>query len=179
VRAIGPSRGTRILSLAKRAKRASVFPYAMTLLSRTRPALAAVLLSAISGCGRAAPPTERWPLLPVSKSASRAAPPRTSEECKSCDGIWGRGMSQVEFCNCRTHDAGKRCRDGAECEGMCIAADQPERDLAEAGPPPRGFFLGRCSELVTQFGCIRLIDRGAAARGAQPLNKPPPVVCVD
>jgi hypothetical protein len=153
--------------------------------SRSRLALslamgAALLFATFAGCREtSAPPTGGPKVVPTSTAASRATPPHTAEECKACDGIWGRGIAQVDFCNCRTHDRGKRCRDGEECEGMCIAADEPERDLVEAGPPLRGFFVGRCSELVTQFGCTRLIARGAAARGPQPLDSPPAVVCVD
>ena len=89
------------------------------------------------------------------------------------------GISQTESCDCRTHDGGKRCRDGAECEGMCIAAEEPEREVTNAGPPARGFFVGRCSTLVTVYGCNRMIDRGAVARGPVLLADPPPQLCVD
>jgi hypothetical protein len=108
------------------------------------------------------------------------APALTPEACRACRGIWDvHGISQEKSCDCRTHDGGKRCRDGAECEGMCVAADEPETEVVAAGPPPRGFFVGRCSDLVTVFGCIRLIDRGAVARGPGSLADPPPQLCVD
>jgi hypothetical protein len=140
-----------------------------------------------SGVSRAEPP-----FAPVSQPASLPmTPPRNAEECKACNGIWGvNGISQVahaadgamslvESCNCRTHDGGKRCRDGADCEGMCVAADAPEREIVDKGPPARGFFVGRCSDMVAQFGCILLIGRGVTARGPQPLDVPPARVCVD
>jgi hypothetical protein len=63
---------------------------------------------------------------------------------------------------------------------MCIArADNPETEVLQAGPPARGFFVGRCSELVTVFGCNRVIERGAGAGGPMPLGEPPPTICVD
>ena len=115
--------------------------------------------------------------------ASAAAPPapRTPEDCRACRGDWGvHGLAGVASCNCRTTDGGKRCTDGADCQGMCIASqDQPERDVTEAGPPPRGFFVGRCSELMTVFGCNRLIPRGARAHGPVPLSEEPMMMCVD
>ena len=47
------------------------------------------------------------------------------------------------------------------------------------GPPARGFFVGRCSELVTVFGCNRVIERGASAHGPVLLAEPPQTLCVD
>src|SRR5207342_1925941 len=105
-------------------------------------------------------------------------PPPTPEACRACRGDWGvHGLADKETCNCRTTDGGKRCRDGGECQGMCIAAETPEREVTALGPPPRGFFAGRCSELVTVFGCNRIIDRGALARGPVPLAEPPMMIC--
>ncbi len=109
-----------------------------------------------------------------------AAPPQTADGCRACNGVWGiHGLAQTESCVCRTTDGGKRCRDGADCQGMCIAAEQPEREIVQTGPPPRGFFVGRCSDLVTVFGCNRIIERGAAASGPVPLGEPPGALCVD
>ena len=63
---------------------------------------------------------------------------------------------------------------------MCIArADNPETEVLQAGPPARGFFVGRCSELVTVFGCNRIIERGASAHGPVLLAEPPQKLCVD
>jgi hypothetical protein len=120
----------------------------------------------------------------AAKSAAAAAPvspPETAEACKACRGDWGvHGLADKPSCNCRTTDAGKKCRDGSECQGMCITGnDQPEHEQVEAGPPARGFFIGRCSELVTVHGCNRIIDRGARARGPVPLAEPPQMICVD
>jgi hypothetical protein len=110
-----------------------------------------------------------------------ATPPATPEGCRACRGLWAvHGLDDKPSCNCRTADAGKRCRDGRDCQGMCIvSADKPEVELLQAGPPARGFFVGHCSALVTVFGCNRLLERGASAAGPGPVAEPPPTICVD
>jgi hypothetical protein len=93
--------------------------------------------------------------------------------------VWGtHGISDTASCNCRTSDAGKRCRDGLECEGQCTAAETPERDVTQAGSPPRGFWVGKCSEFVAVFGCYRPIGDGAGARAVE-LEEPPQTICAD
>jgi len=112
--------------------------------------------------------------------AAPAAPPTSADACKACNGLWGRhGLADTESCNCRTTDAGKRCKDGADCQGVCVAAEEPEREVVVAGPPARGYFVGKCSETVTVFGCFKPIDKGAASHGPVPLTDPPPSLCVD
>jgi hypothetical protein len=137
-----------------------------------------VLLAAAAAwaCARSA----TTPVAAASTAAPKS-PPATAKECRACRGDWGvHGLAGVPSCNCRTTDPGKRCTDGNECQGMCVAApDEPEREVVEAGPPARGFFVGRCSELVTVYGCNRLIERGARARGPVPLVEPPTMLCVD
>ena len=120
-----------------------------------------------------------------SASPTPAPPPATApvtpEACKACRGLWAvHGLDDKPSCNCRTTDAGKRCRDGVDCQGMCIvSAEKPEMEVQQTGPPPRGFFVGRCSELVTVFGCNRVLARGATAAGPVPLGEPPQTLCVD
>jgi hypothetical protein len=116
----------------------------------------------------------------VAAPAPPVSRPTTEEGCKACNGLWGaHGVSQTPSCNCRTTDGGRRCRDGAECQGLCLAAEEPEREIVEAGPPARGHFIGRCSETRAVFGCYRSIDRGAADRGPVPLTDPPAQLCAD
>jgi len=107
--------------------------------------------------------------------------PRTEEEeCRACNGIWGKhGLRQIPFCNCGTKDADKRCRDGLECEGQCVADDEPEREIVQAGPPPLGYFVGKCSAVAKVFGCRRIIQRGAAASPPHDLSKPLQKMCSD
>jgi hypothetical protein len=104
---------------------------------------------------------------------------QNEQDCKACGGVWApHGISTKPSCNCATSDGGKRCKDGAECEGVCVAAGEPEREVVDPGPPPRGFFVGRCSKTVAIFGCYRPIERGASATHAD-LTTPPQTICAD
>jgi hypothetical protein len=106
--------------------------------------------------------------------------PQSEAECRACNGDWGvHGISQIPSCNCRTTDGGKTCRDGADCQGLCIADENPQREVSDAGPPPRGFFLGQCSPYKTMYGCFRLLERGAAERGPVDLAELPQMMCID
>jgi hypothetical protein len=63
---------------------------------------------------------------------------------------------------------------------VCIASkDAPQSEVLTRGPPARGFFVGRCSEFATVFGCNRILERGTKARGPVPLDQPPQTICVD
>ena len=63
---------------------------------------------------------------------------------------------------------------------MCIVSkEDPQTEVTMPGPAARGFFVGRCSELVTVFGCNRIIERGASAHGPVLLAEPPQTLCVD
>jgi hypothetical protein len=130
------------------------------------------------------PPSSALPAPPPpaasAPAASRAKPPPQAEkDCKACNGDWGiHGLAQTPSCNCRTRDGGKRCRDGTECQGLCIGADAPERQVVEKGPPARGFFVGRCSKFETVYGCYRPIDDGASARPVD-LTELPNMICAD
>lgn len=133
------------------------------------------LVAAAAGCAASASvgSAVAAPTPPVSR-------PTTEEGCKACNGLWGvHGISPTPSCNCRTTDGGRRCRDGAECQGLCLVAEEPEREVVEAGPPARGHFVGRCSETVAVFGCTRSLERGAASRGPVALAEPPAQLCAD
>lgn len=141
------------------------------------------LAGAVAGCTASASvrsaPAAATPAT-AAVPAPAVSPPTTEESCRACNGLWGvHGISATPSCNCRTSDGGRRCRDGAECQGLCIVADEPEREIVEAGPPARGHFLGRCSETVAVFGCTRSIERGAAAKGPVPLTEAPAQLCAD
>jgi hypothetical protein len=111
-------------------------------------------------------------------AAGPARPPQTEGECRACKGEWGvHGMRQVESCLCRTHDAGKSCKDGTDCEGECIA-EEGKTEVTLPGPPPRGFFLGRCSEFDHLFGCHKLLMDGARSKPAR-LDEPLTEMCID
>ena len=88
-------------------------------------------------------------------------------------------MSPKESCNCRTSDGGKRCRDGNECEGQCVAEENPEFEVTEKGPPALGYVMGRCSDTKLVFGCRRFIRDGASSEPPRDLSKLPPKLCMD
>ena len=105
--------------------------------------------------------------------------PVTQDGCRACRGEWAaHGMLATLSCLCPTADAGKRCRDGAECEGQCLA-DDGAREVTVAGPPPRGYFVGACSRFRTNFGCHRSIAAGALKAGPVSLDDPPTEICAD
>lgn len=114
-------------------------------------------------------------------TAPRTAPvanltPRTQEECKACNGEWGpHGLAQVTSCLCRTSDAGKRCHRRSDCQGLCVAGENVEREIVEAGPPARGYFVGHCAEFDPSFGCMRVLEQA----GPGPLLEPPAMLCID
>jgi hypothetical protein len=140
--------------------------------------LCGIFLVSIAACGACRRAGTVPPAAPVPPRVS--TPPSTKEACRSCRGIWAvHGLDEEESCNCRTTDAGKRCRDGADCQGVCVAAERPETEAVVAGPPARGFFIGRCSELMIVLGCSRIIERGATAHGPMLLAEPPPIICQD
>ena len=114
-------------------------------------------------------------------ATSDGARPTTEEAChKTCNGDWGpHGHLQKVTCICRTHDSGKECRAGKDCEGACLLRDPVQVVTVEAGPPARGFFVGSCSELVTVFGCFRRMTKGDGHDEAGPIDPPPAVMCVD
>lgn len=116
------------------------------------------------------------PTTPVAAAQANRQPPRTPEECKACNGDWGpHGMAQVTSCLCRTTDAGKRCRRHADCQSKCVAGEEVEREVMQAGPPASGYFVGRCAEFHIIFGCLRFVEQAEPG----PLDEPPPMLCID
>jgi hypothetical protein len=100
----------------------------------------------------------------------------TEEQCRACKGQFrSHGLAQTPRCVCGTGDAGKRCRGKDDCEGDCIS-DGKEHEVVDPGPPPRGYFVGRCSPLRTTFGCNYLLGPKGAP---MPLDQPPEQLCVD
>jgi hypothetical protein len=105
--------------------------------------------------------------------------PQNEAECRACNGNWGvHGMRDEASCLCRTRDAGKTCKDGLDCEGECEVVDD-KMEIVEPGPPPRGYFVGRCTEFDHVFGCRRLLMDGTLARGPASLDEALPEMCID
>jgi hypothetical protein len=123
------------------------------------------------------PPQPAAQAVPAARSAT--AEPADAEGCRACGGEWANhGLSQQPTCLCPTSDADKRCRDGGECQGQCLA-DDGEREVIEAGPPARGYFVGKCSHFRTSFGCHRALAAGALKAGPTALEEPPNQICAD
>jgi hypothetical protein len=144
-----------------------------------RLAAAAVVLAA-AGLAGAASGCARKPAQKAEAGQVAAAPPATpttEEGCRACNGVFGpHGIDPAPRCVCRTKDAGKKCRGKDDCEGDCIG-DLGDREVTEPGPPPRGFWIGRCGEMRTTFGCHVFLP----AKSATPvrLDESPGQMCVD
>jgi hypothetical protein len=161
--------------------------------SRITGTVGMVLLAAVSACTRqdfpsktsaasAAPAAAPDTAGTTSSTSARigSAKPQSAEECRqSCNGEWSaHGITGVVSCLCRTSDAGRDCRDKSECQGECLLT--PVRtEQVSAGPPATGYFVGKCAEFVTSFGCSRRIQAGAKSAGPVDLSQPPPEICQD
>jgi hypothetical protein len=152
-----------------------------------RPQIArGALIIAMVWIGCAAKPASRSPerkpeaaALPAAPPAADAGMPQIAEACRACNGDFGvHGLDPTPRCLCRMLDAGKLCRAKDDCEGECIG-DGGERKVTDPGPPPRGFFLGRCSEFRTAFGCHHFLGRRRDQPGPVRLDEPPAELCVD
>jgi hypothetical protein len=142
------------------------------------------LLVLSSCCAHDKPPPPAAAVAPAAQIApvalaGGAGEPTTAEGCRACSGEWAaHGINPQPSCLCPTIDAGKRCRDGGECQGQCLA-DDGEHEITAAGPPARGYFVGRCSRTRTSFGCHRPISTGALKAGPIALDEPPAQLCAD
>jgi hypothetical protein len=136
---------------------------------------AVAFVAALSGTGCAKKPAQKAEAGQV--AAAPAAPPTTEEGCRACNGVFGpQGIDSTPRCVCRTKDAGKKCHAKADCEGDCIG-DLGDREVTQPGPPPLGYWVGRCSEMRTTFGCHVLLESKPAT--PVPLDETPHKMCVD
>jgi hypothetical protein len=102
-------------------------------------------------------------LLGVGSAIAQNCPPvdlaqqRAKElECRAAGGQWSRfgvhdHLCGIYSCAERTKDAGKPCRNRADCEHLCVTNDPP-RIGAEA--------FGQCTAVKTSFGCFTYVDGG-------------------
>ncbi len=153
-----------------------------------RPLAAISILSLFAlanACAHDAPPPAASAAAPAAAAPTAMAAsgePATVEGCAACGGEWAAhgmlGATGTMSCLCPTGDAGKRCRDGVECQGDCLT-DGVDHDVTAAGPPALGFFVGKCSRFHTTYGCHRVIATGALQAGPVPLDQPPTEICAD
>jgi hypothetical protein len=140
---------------------------------------AVVFVAVLAGVGCAKKPANKAEAGQVAAvPTAGGASPKTEEGCRACNGVFGpQGIDPNPRCVCRTKDPGKKCRGKEECEGDCIG-DLGDREVTQPGPPPLGFWIGRCSELRTTFGCHVFLPGkppGAPVR----LDEEPTKMCVD
>jgi hypothetical protein len=96
--------------------------------------------------------------------------------CKACHGNWGpQGILQREGCTCRARDGGKPCYDADDCEGEC------QYDHIQKLGNGLGRNVGKCTTLVSDFGCITYIPQGESKKSPRPLAElgPSARVCRD
>jgi hypothetical protein len=121
-------------------------------------------------------PTAEKPAAPAPEAPVR---PTTKTACDACRGRWGiHGLAETKSCVCRTKDGGKICRDGSDCSALCIA-DEKKFEVKEAGPPPRGYYVGKCSTYDTVFGCFKLIPNGIRSKPPQIQDEAADSICID
>lgn len=149
---------------------------------RTVPALQILcLLALVAACSHKSPPRPAR-AAGIGPTAPNGEP-ATEEGCSACGGEWAAhgllgAQQNTMTCLCPTPDGGKRCRDGAECQGECLI-DGADHEITAAGPPAVGFFVGKCSRFRTTYGCHRVIATGALQAGPVPLDQPPTEICAD
>jgi hypothetical protein len=111
--------------------------------------------------------------------SKKADKPITKEACDACHGEWDiHGIGDTETCICPTSDAGKSCMDGQQCEGACIVTDD-DFQVVEAGDNPKGYWVGRCADFDTTFGCYRGVPAGTLERGPHVADEGFEDICVD
>jgi len=136
---------------------------------------AVVLVGVLAGFGCTKKPASKAEAGQI--AAAPAAPPTTEEACRACNGVFGpQGIDPNPRCVCRTKDGGKKCFGKEDCEADCIG-DLGDKEVKDPGPAPRGFWIGRCSEMRTTFGCHVFLSTKPAA--PVPLDDKPQQMCVD
>ena len=148
---------------------------------RARTVVALALAAGLAGATCARKPAHNTETGQVAAVPNRPDPPSptptTEQGCRACNGVFGpHGIDPAPRCVCRTKDAGKKCHAKADCEGDCIG-DLGDREVTQPGPPPLGFWIGRCSEMRTTFGCHILLPAKPATQVR--LDEAPTKLCVD
>ena len=108
----------------------------------------AILLGLLFGAG-AAFGQSCQPVDPQEQKAKEA-------ECRAAGGEWARWGVRDHICgvySCaeRTRDAGKPCRNRADCEHLCVT---------ERAPLLGAETVGHCTAVKTTFGCFTHVDGG-------------------
>ena len=103
--------------------------------------------------------------IPVSDGASDLAevPPASvagSEDAAACAAAGGKmlpqGRMQSVRCVITYVDAGRRCTDGADCDGDCRVGDVANAPAAGTNA------VGQCQANSSRFGCYTTVEDGKA-----------------
>ena len=83
--------------------------------------------------------------------------------CERRGGRWDRCYNMACYSRCaeRASDAGKQCRDGLECEGLCLF-DGYERNATDGRRSVRRA-VGHCSQDRSPSGCVTFIPKRASS----------------
>jgi hypothetical protein len=100
------------------------------------------------------------------------------EQCKSSRGKWVEDARGTPYCSARSRDSGKTCRDGMDCEWLCIF-DRYELTGAPDSKPALGRPIGHCSAFVGEPGCFVYVEPNASSKPPSDIHVPPPRRCFD
>jgi hypothetical protein len=151
--------------------------------SQPAPATAAPVVTAAA----ATPPDAGEPAIAVDAAGVDASPAPVEvgsdapasleppiEKCGTCNGevrTAGGPEPHRLYCLCRTHDNGKRCIDGKECEGSCVTDGKTYQVVrTDADGTVYGYRVGQCSEFLGKRGCGPNIPEGATDGGPYQLR---------
>ena len=77
--------------------------------------------------------------------------PKSAQACDARGGVWTQfGGPGQYFCRVKTRDAGVKCSNSSQCEGVCIAASTK----------PGGVAYNSCSDEISVYGCFEEFNDG-------------------
>lgn len=105
--------------------------------------VAALIILALAACSALPEPLFVTP----QPTAGAVVLPTNEQDCLDQGGTWGpQGLAQMDMCDLPTTDAGQPCTDSSQCQGLCLASDNPT--------------TGTCSPRTLNFGCRDIIEDG-------------------
>jgi hypothetical protein len=77
--------------------------------------------------------------------------PKSAQACDAKGGVWTRfGGGDRYFCRVKTRDAGVKCSNSSQCEGVCLAVYTK----------PNGIAYNSCSSEISVYGCFEEFSDG-------------------
>jgi len=130
-----------------------------------RLGLALMACAMLAACAPTPAPTDPQPV-PVAQGPDPQGPDAQGPDAKACAARGGRiqpvCMRGAPACVVPYRDAGKTCRDKADCQGRCLYQGQRPAD-------PEAPVTGQCQATSNPCGCFAEVEHGRYLRG----------VCVD